>query len=221
MTKTRAPWRILLAVLAIFALGAAACGSDDSSSSDSSTTEGGSDTTAAPDDSTTTAPAGGDLEPVGAACSQIPADGEGSGAGMADDPVGTAASNNPLLKTLVKAVTEAGLVDTLNDASAKYTVFAPIDPAFAKIPEADLTALLADKEMLTKVLSYHVYAGERLDIAQLTEMGTLDMLAGGSTEIEADGDTFKINGESTVVCGNVTTANATVHLIDTVLTPAE
>ena len=65
---------------------------------------------------------------------------------MVTDPVGTAASNNPLLKTLVAAVTEADLVDTLNSAPA-LTVFAPIDDAFAKIPKKDLDAVLADKKL--------------------------------------------------------------------------
>ena len=70
----------------------------------------------------------------GAGCSAIPTEGKGSFNGMVTDPVGTAASNNPLLKTLVAAVTEADLVDTLNSAPA-LTVFAPTDDAFAKIPE--------------------------------------------------------------------------------------
>lgn len=61
----------------------------------------------------------------GPACAQVPTSGEGSAQGMVDDPVGTAASNNPLLSTLTQAVTAAGLVDTLNDPSASYTVFAP------------------------------------------------------------------------------------------------
>ena len=79
--------------------------------------------------------------------------------GMATEPVATAASANPLLKTLVAAVTEAGLVDTLNSAEASPSS-RPTDDAFAKIPKKDLNALLADKEMLTKVLTHHVI-GER------------------------------------------------------------
>ncbi|NEE11421.1 fasciclin domain-containing protein, partial [Streptomyces sp. SID7499] len=79
----------------------------------------------------------------------------GSLAGMAKDPVATAASNNPELSTLVSAVKKAGLVDTLNNAK-DITVFAPTNAAFEKIPQADLEALLNDKAELTKVLTYHV-----------------------------------------------------------------
>ena len=82
----------------------------------------------------------------GPGCKLIPADGKGSFNGMATDPVATAASNNPLLKTLVTAVGQAGLVDTLNSADA-LTVFAPTDDAFAKIPSDTLNGLLADKKI--------------------------------------------------------------------------
>ena len=75
-------------------------------------------------------------EPVGEACGEIPTDGEGSSAGMADDPTATAASNNPLLSTLVAAVGAADLGDTLNDTSASYTVFAPYNGAFDKLDPA-------------------------------------------------------------------------------------
>ena len=81
---------------------------------------------------------------------------------MVTDPVATAASNNPLLTTLVAAVTAVpGLADTLNAAPA-LTVFAPTDDAFAKIPEKDLNAVLADQATLTAILSHHV-VGEQLD----------------------------------------------------------
>ena len=94
-------------------------------------------------------------------CAAIPTDRSdpGSFQGMADEPVATAASDNPLLKTLVAAVTEAGLVDTLNSAES-ITVFAPTDDAFAKIPAKDLKALLKDKATLTAILTHHVVAGQ-------------------------------------------------------------
>ena len=116
---------------------------------------------------------GAAAQPVGAACSAIPADGAGSTAGMAQDPAATAASNNPVLSTLVSAVQAAGLVDTLNDTSAKYTIFAPSNDAFAKIPAADLQALLANKQMLTDVLTYHVYAGQEYTLDNLPAMLTM------------------------------------------------
>ena len=152
--------------------------------------------------------------PFGAGCAGVPTEGEGSVEGMLDDPVATAASNNPLLKTLVAAVTEAGLVDTLNSADA-LTVFAPTDDAFAKIPKKDLKALLADKEALTTVLTHHVVAGK---IAPADLAGEFETLAGDMLTVEGSGEDFTI-GDAAVVCGNVSTANATVYVVDSVLMP--
>jgi hypothetical protein len=96
----------------------------------------------------------------GPACSAVPSTGPGSLNGMAEDPVATAASNNPQLSTLVTAVKQAGLVDTLNSANG-ITVFAPTNDAFAALPKAALNEALADpKGLLTTVLTYHVVQGE-------------------------------------------------------------
>ena len=160
------------------------------------------------------------MEPIGDACSQIPTDGDGSSEGMADDPVATAASNNPLLSTLVTAVGEAELVDTLNTAEA-LTVFAPIDPAFEALPEGTLDAVLADQEQLTSILTLHVAEGQ-MDAAALTDAGTVSTLNGA--DLEFDGEALTVTSPdgtvANVVCANVTTANAVVHLIDAVLMPA-
>ena len=94
-------------------------------------------------------------QPFGAACAAVPKSGKGSFDGMSQDPVATAASNNPLLSTLVRAVTKAGLVDTLNNAKG-ITVFAPTNDAFAKIDKATLDKVLADKATLTAILTEHV-----------------------------------------------------------------
>ncbi len=145
----------------------------------------------------------------------MPKDGAGSFTGMAKDPVATAASNNPLLSTLVAAVKQAGLVDTLNSAQ-NITVFAPTNDAFAKIPKADLDALLADKGKLTKVLTYHV-APERLAPNSLA--GTHKTLEGGDLTASGTRPGLTVNGNSKVLCGNVQTANATVYIVDTVLMP--
>ena len=153
--------------------------------------------------------------PFGPGCAGVPTEGEGSVEGMLDDPVATAASNNPLLKTLVAAVTEAGLVDTLNGAEA-LTVFAPTDDAFAKIPKKDLNALLADKKALTTVLTHHVVAGK---LSPEDVAGEHETLAGDTLTVEGSGEDFTI-GDAAVVCGNVTTANATVYVVDSVLMPA-
>ncbi len=226
--RSTKPWLTLLSLLAVLSLVAAACGDDeDSGSSSSDDTEqsaddSSSDTTAddGMDPETTMGEDDGAVpEPVGEACSAIPADGEGSSAGMADDTAGTAASNNPVLSTLVSAVTAADLVDALNDPAAEYTIFAPANAAFEKIPADQLDAVLADTDLLTDILTYHVYAEGRLDADALAEESELTMLNGDTVEVAADGETLTINGESMVICGNVTTSNATVHIIDTVLMP--
>ena len=152
--------------------------------------------------------------PFGPGCAGVPTTGEGSVEGMADDPVATAASNNPLLKTLVSAVTEADLVDTLNSAEA-LTVFAPTDDAFAAIPKKQLNALLKDKEALTTVLTHHV-VGEQISPDSLA--GEHETLAGDMITVEGEGEDFTI-GDASVVCGNVQTANATVYVVDQVLMP--
>jgi uncharacterized surface protein with fasciclin (FAS1) repeats len=153
--------------------------------------------------------------PFGPACAGVPASGPGSLAVIADQPVATAASQNPALSTLVTAVTQAGLVDTLNSAQ-NITVFAPTNDAFAKIPQATLSQVLADKQALTKILTYHV-VDQRRAPADL-DMGTLPTLQGGTISTAKAGDTYTAN-DARVVCGNVQTRNATVYLIDTVLMP--
>ncbi|MFE0697382.1 fasciclin domain-containing protein [Streptomyces sp. NPDC059173] len=155
-------------------------------------------------------------EPYGPACASVPEEGAGSLEGMAKDPVATAASNNPELSTLVEAVKQADLVDTLNNAE-DITVFAPTNAAFEKIPQADLEALLNDKDQLTKVLTYHV-VGEKITTQQM-EDGTFKTLEGSDLTTKGSGTEFTVNDSSKVVCGNVPTANATVNLVDTVLMP--
>lgn len=155
-------------------------------------------------------------DPYGPACASVPKEGSGSFTGMAKDPVATAASNNPALSTLVTAIKKAGLVDTLNNAK-DLTVFAPTNDAFAKIPKADLDKLLADKAELTKVLTYHV-VGEKTTPAQLGH-GSFKTLEGATLTTSGSGESFTVNGKAKIVCGDVRTANATVNIIDTVLSP--
>ncbi|AWL90261.1 fasciclin domain-containing protein [Streptomyces globisporus] len=155
-------------------------------------------------------------DPYGPACASVPKEGAGSLEGMAKDPVATAASNNPELSTLVEAVKKADLVDTLNNAE-NITVFAPTNAAFEKIPQADLEALLNDKDQLTKVLTYHV-VGEKVTTQQM-EDGTFKTLEGSDLTTKGSGTEFTVNDSSKIVCGNVPTANATVNLVDTVLMP--
>ncbi|MCE3033349.1 fasciclin domain-containing protein [Streptomyces sp. CMSTAAHL-2] len=155
-------------------------------------------------------------QPFGPACSTVPKNGAGSFDGMAEDPVATAASNNPALSTLVTAVQKAGLVDTLNNAR-NITVFAPTNDAFAKIPKATLDKVLNDKAQLTKILTYHV-VGRKLTPKDL-ENGSFDTLEKSKVTTTGSGESYTVDDSAKVVCGNVRTANATVYIIDTVLMP--
>ncbi len=210
----------------------AACGDDEeptSSASDPGTSETTpADETPAPEESSEPATDPEFSAVFGDACSQLPADGEpGSLTGMVVDPVATAAGTNPLLKTLVAAVTAVeGLPGALNDAPA-ITVFAPYDGAFAEIPEADLNALLEGaakdgiESPLATVLSHHVL-GERLEPDAIA--GEQTTLIGDSLTIEGDSSGMTVSdGKVTanVLCGGIPTANATVYVIDKVLTNAK
>jgi uncharacterized surface protein with fasciclin (FAS1) repeats len=212
MNRTR---RSAIAALALsIPLGLAACGGDAESSGAAAM-----DSSSSSSSSSSTTEAMGDMagEPFGAGCSAVPADGKGSFAGMATDPVATAASNNPLLSTLVTAVGEAGLAETLN-TTQDITVFAPTNDAFAAVPKATLDAAMADpKGLLTKVLTNHVVQG-KLSPDQVA--GDHKTLAGTTITVEGSGEDFTV-GEAKVVCGNVQTANATVYIIDGVLLPAQ
>lgn len=203
-----------LALTATFGFGACSSSDSDDAASDSTSSS------TAPSDETSDDMSSGDMDAAaqtfGDGCASVPADGAGSFNGMATEPVATAASANPLLKTLVAAVTAANLGDTLNSADG-ITVFAPTDDAFAKVPKADLDALLADKAALTKVLTYHVVPGQLTpeDVA-----GTHKTLEGEDVTVEGSGEDFTVGaGSAAVVCGNVPTANATVYLVDSVLMP--
>lgn len=201
----------LAAAALSLSLGLAACGGGDDTTSNAA-----SDPKSSSEPMTEeTTDAGADT--FGPGCSAIPTSGDGSFNGMATAPVASAASANPLLKTLVAAVTEAGLVDTLNSADA-LTVFAPTDDAFAKIPPKTLNAVLADKATLTKILTHHVIAGQ-LSPEELA--GEHETLAGDTLTVEGSGEEFTVAGDNaSVLCGNIPTANATVYVVDTVLMPS-
>jgi uncharacterized surface protein with fasciclin (FAS1) repeats len=159
---------------------------------------------------------------VGAGCAsyakQNPT-GPASVMGMSQDPVATAASNNPMLKTLTQAVSgqlnpNVNLVDTLNGAPS-LTVFAPTDAAFAKLDPATIEQLKTDSNLLTSILTYHVVEGQASP-AQV--VGTHKSMQGADVTVTGKGNDLKVNNAS-VVCGGVKTANATVYMIDTVLMP--
>jgi uncharacterized surface protein with fasciclin (FAS1) repeats len=205
-----------VALLAAVTLALAACGSDEPADSTAAETSG------SPSSATESSAAPAADQPFGPGCSALPADGEGSLAGMTDDPVATAAGNNPALSTLVQAVTAADLADSL-DSQQDITVLAPANPAFEAVPADARQALLADSARLTAVLTHHVIAG-RLTPEQLA--GTHTTLNNDELTIEGEGEMFTVAAEgtvtqteATVICGNVQTANATVYIIDQVLAP--
>jgi uncharacterized surface protein with fasciclin (FAS1) repeats len=204
---------------AVALLGAVGCSSNGSSDTNAS---GGGGSTTSSDNMTPPANAAmSDL--VGKGCATyakaVPS-GSGSVSGMAQDPVATAASNNPLLKTLVAAVSgklnpKVNLVDTLN--GGQFTVFAPVDSAFAALPKKAVTALAMPKNatLLSNILTYHVLPGQ---IKPAAIDGTHKTAEGSSLKVTGSGDNIKVNGAN-VICGGVKTANATVYLIDGVLSP--
>ncbi|NYJ02241.1 putative surface protein with fasciclin (FAS1) repeats [Nocardioides thalensis] len=216
---------IAVATLAL-SVSLAACGSDDEGS------DGGNanDNTSSSDSPMKESDSGEETTGAGAqtfgdGCAEVPTSGAGSFDGMVNDPVATAASNNPLLKTLVAAVTSIdGLADTLNGQEA-LTVFAPYDPAFAEIPEKDLNALVeggmkdGQDSTLYKILAHHVLP-TNADPAAVG--GDQDTLAGDTLTVEGDAESGMTVSDGTVtasvLCGNIPTANATVYVIDKVLT---
>ncbi|MCK0116960.1 putative surface protein with fasciclin (FAS1) repeats [Isoptericola sp. CG 20/1183] len=146
-------------------------------------------------------------------------DGAGSITGMSTDPVAVAASNNPMLTTLTSAVSgelnpDVNLVDTLN--GDEFTVFAPVDDAFAAVDAETIDTLSTDADLLTSVLTYHVVPGQILpeDIA-----GEHETVQGETVEVTGEGDELMVN-DANVVCGGVMTQNATVYLVDSVLMPS-
>jgi uncharacterized surface protein with fasciclin (FAS1) repeats len=160
---------------------------------------------------------------VGAGCADyaeaVP-EGAGSVEGMAQDPVAVAAGNNPLLTTLTAAVSgelnpEVDLVDTLN--GDEFTVFAPVDDAFAAVDPATIETLSTDAELLTTVLTYHVVPGQ---LSPEDVVGEQTTVQGGTLEVSGEGDMLMVN-DATVICGGVVTDNATVYLVDAVLIPQE
>ncbi|MDT5049317.1 MAG: hypothetical protein QOG75_5215 [Mycobacterium sp.] len=209
---------LAVGLAAIAAVGFTACSSNKS--------ESGSQTSATPAMSTvapgtTSAMAGPAADLIGSGCADYAAmhpSGPASVAGMAQDPVATAASNNPMLSTLTAALSgklNAGvnLVDTLN--SGQYTVFAPTNAAFDKLPASTIDELKTNADMLKNILTFHVVQGQespsKVDGARKT-------LQGADVNVTGQGNGLKVN-DAGLVCGGVHTANATVYMIDTVLTP--
>ncbi len=117
--------------------------------------------------------------------------------------------------TLVKAVAAAGLVDTLK-GEGPFTVFAPTDEAFAKLPAGTLEALLADKEKLTAILTYHVVSGKKM-ASDVVGASSLKTVQGSSLEVDTS-DGVKVGGAA-VVKTDIVTSNGVIHVLDSVLIP--
>lgn len=118
--------------------------------------------------------------------------------------------------TLVAALDAAGLVSTFA-SPGHYTVFAPTDDAFAALGQDTINAVLADKELLTSILTYHVVS-DSLSINQVANSNTLPTLNGANVDISFDGGQVKVDG-ATIVINNIRASNGVIHVIDTVLLP--
>lgn len=218
MITSRASKIAALAAVVALPLSLAACGGTASSGSAPSASAPSSSAMSSPAMTPSMSPSSSASDasaPFGSGCSAVPASGKGSFDGMSQDPVATAASNNPVLSTLVTAVKTAGLVDTLNNTD-DITVFAPTNDAFKGMDQATLKKALGDKKLLTTVLTGHVVKG-RITPDQLS--GDHKTLSGSTISVEGSGEDFTVDGDAKVVCGNVQTSNATVYIIDGVLLP--
>lgn len=131
------------------------------------------------------------------------------------DIVDTASSAGNF-STLVTALKQAGLVETLK-GSGPFTVFAPSDDAFKKIPEKDLQAILADKDKLTKILTYHVVAGQ-MKAADVVKQKSAKTVEGSEVSITVSGNEVKVDGAK-VTSTDIMCSNGVVHVIDTVIIP--
>ena len=211
----------------VLLVGLTACSSaDDAAPVAAATGSTPGTTTAAPPGGTaateaaTAAPGG----LVGPGCAMFPAAGPGSPAALATTPVAGAVGTNPQLSTLTAAVLAANLV-TAVDSREDITVLAPSNAAFDALGVDALPALLADVPRLTTVLTHHVIAGrltpDQLPGVHRTLDGDTVTIAGpASAPTVAPEQTVAGAAPATVVCGGVPTANATVYVIDQVLTPA-
>ncbi|MGY1682728.1 fasciclin domain-containing protein [Geodermatophilus sp. SYSU D01176] len=215
---TRTPTRrALLAAATVLALPLTGCGSDEPADDVAAASSAPATTSAA--ETAPPAPTG----PFGPGCADLPPEGPGSPAALAAAPAATAMSAVPGLANTMVTVHGAALAGSL-DATPDLTVLAPVDEAFAAVPASTLDPLLADTPRLTALVTHHVISG-RLAPGELA--GTHTTLGGGQVTIDGAGEVFTISADqtllgaadATVVCGNLPTLNATVYVLDQVLTP--
>jgi uncharacterized surface protein with fasciclin (FAS1) repeats len=204
---------VAVTLAAATALTLSSCSTETKEKAESSASSIKSSASSVMSSATSTAASAAPAALVGAGCAgyaeKVPT-GPGSVAGLAKDPVATAAGNSPVLTTLNPDV---NLVETLN--GGEFTVFAPTDEAFAKLDPATIDKLKTDSKLLTSILTYHVVSGQAGPSAVVGDHKTVQ---GESVKVTGSGDSLKVN-DAGVVCGGIKTANATLYLIDTVLTP--
>ena len=121
-------------------------------------------------------------------------------------------------KTLAAAVTAAGLIETLKSAGP-FTVFAPSDEAFAKLPAGTVEALLNDIPKLTAILTYHVVAGKVMAADVMTLNGKSAATVNGAEVAISTTDGVKLNGTSNVIATDIECTNGVIHVIDAVILP--
>ena len=209
---------LAVGLAALATVGLSACSSTKSDSGQQTSMQP-TTSSAAPAMTGPSAAPSGDL--IGPGCAGYAAQhptGPASVAGMAQDPVATAASNNPMLSTLTEALSgklnpQVNLVDTLNNG--QYTVFAPTNDAFAKLPASTIDELKTNAEKLKSILTFHVVQGQS---SPAMVDGMHKTLQGAEVNVTGQGSGLKVN-DAGLVCGGVHTANATVYMIDTVLVP--
>ncbi|MCD0453274.1 fasciclin domain-containing protein [Actinocorallia sp. API 0066] len=199
--------RLVLAAGAVLLLGsgAAGCGGGDEPAASPQRTETPAAAPAAP-------VATEAAQTFGTGCAGVPST-AGGFAGMAAAPVVAAVSGSPELNSFATVVKKAGMVETL-DSAPEITVFAPSNAAWAALPQADLD----DGMALTGILLNLIVEG-RQGPDELAS-GALETLGGGELKVSGADGAYKV-ADATIVCGNIRTGNATVHVIDKVLLPAE
>ena len=197
--------RTLAPLVAIIALVGTACSSDSSdttttpTANTTTTTVAGTTTTTVADTTSTTAAATTTTEPI------------------ATNTIVDVATESGSFNTLLTALEAAGLVDTLQ-GDGPFTVFAPTDDAFAKIPEDTLNGLLADVDVLSRILLYHVVPGEIL-AADVVGLDAATTVQGSDIAISLEDDTVILNNASIVISTDIMADNGVIHVIDTVLSP--
>jgi uncharacterized surface protein with fasciclin (FAS1) repeats len=208
-SKTARPRTITGGIITgVLALTAAACGSSTPSTAPAATASPSHHAMASHHPMAETARFGSD-------CGMVPATGMGSFHSMSMESAVTAASHNPLLTSLAKDIKAAGLTADLNSMHA-ITVFAPANTAFAKLPASEMTMMHSRAE-LAKILKYHVVNGH-ITPAELASGKPLTTLEGATLKPAKMGAVYEVNNAD-IICGNIHTANATVYIINKVLTP--